>query len=533
MKTKIVIWSTDENEQKHLLAIQLDQVENQINIFKFPEAIVAEDFYKALMNQWKNNEEVTFPEGYETLVRPLSVTDNLLPDNLKVDRPDIVTRAKAEWHFVVLSSKLYELYSSELVDIKEKVDKLDNYSSSVWEEMKGFWNKVQDQVREKNLFREHANELRSSTNTLFDKLKEMRKTLDSKFREESKEQSAFFYSKVTEIKEKIQGGKSLQPLFEELKKLQSTFTKGKFTKEDRSKIWNKIDAAFKELKEKKYGKAGAQSGGNNNALARLENRYQGLIGAISRMKNSIDRDLRDKNPGNRAPVGQLEEQLRQAKAQMIDERVASKQVKMKDMLATKVQLESKIEKEKQREERRKEQAEIKARTEAKKKEIKDKIASTSVELDAEVAAKLAAAAAAIKEGKTPAKKSEKQEENKIVDEPAQEEVKQEVVDAVEAKDVAIEVEKKDVPVITSVEVNVEDVLADKIAKAKGEEANSTKENEVKEESGEETISDKVEDVIDDVTEVIEDVVDSLKSVASVAIGKVTDFVEKLNTEEEE
>jgi len=500
MKNKIVIWAKDEADQKLLLGIELNEKDNTVNIYKFPEAIVTEDFYKQLMSTWKNGTDLPFPEGYSTLTRPLSVTDDLLPVELKVDRPDIITRAKAEWHFVVLSSKLYELYQSELADISEKVDRLEQYSAPIWEEMKGFWSKVQGQVRERNLFREHANELRSSTNALFDKLKSMRKQMDAKFREESKEHVTFFNEKLTEIKEKIEGGKSLQPLFEELKKLQSKFSSTKFSRDDRSKIWNKIDAAFKELKEKKYGKAG-NNGGNNNALTRLENRYDGLLQAIKRMKSSIDRDLRDKNnQSNQAERagGQLEAQLRQARIMMIDERINSKQAKMKDMLKTKEELEKKIAKEKDRAEKRKEQEELKQKTDAKKAEIKAKIASeTKTEVAPEEAAKLEAAAAAIKEAKQPKKKPTP-------------------------------------PMITSVDVKVEDVAAESLT----EETSNSKEEipvEVEEKTEpkkEDSVADKVEEVLDDVSDLVEDVVDNVKAAASVAMDTIGDIVNKLTGEEE-
>ena len=146
MKNKIVLWGKNETEEKILVAIELLEKENQVRIHEFPASAVSEDFYNTLMGDWKKGAEVAFPAEVKTTEKPLSVTDELLPETIRVDRTDVISRAKAEWHFVVLSSKLYELYSSELVDIKEKVDAMQDYSSAVWEEMKGFWSKVQQQV---------------------------------------------------------------------------------------------------------------------------------------------------------------------------------------------------------------------------------------------------------------------------------------------------------------------------------------------------------------------------------------------------
>ena len=552
MKDKIVIWARNEEDKKLLLAIQLNEKEDLVNIYAFPEAVVTEDFHSALMNKWKKGEEVPFVEGYETIIRPLSVTDDLLPETLKVERPDIITRAKAEWHFVVLSAKLYELYSSELSDIKDKVERMEEYSSSMWEEMKGFWNKVQGQVREKNLFRDHANELRSSTNKLFDKLKAKRKEMDSKFKEESKKHVTFFNEQITELKAKIQSGKSLQPIFEELKKLQGTFSKAKFSRDDRNKIWNKIDQAFKELKEKKYGKSGG-NGDSSNASTRLKNRYDGLLKAIDRMKSSIDRDLRDKNIQDRQAGnagGQLEQQLRQAKMMMIDERVKSKQIKMKDMLATKQDLEVKIAREESRELKRKEDAEIRAKTEAKKAEIKEKMAAAAPVIDAESKAKLEAAAAAIKEAKANAKaRKEAAPRIKSVEINVEDNLASKV-DEKKAEETAAK--KNAITKITSVELNTEETLANKVAEPKVEEIAKEKiviqepisEEPLKEsddvnssssedkEEKHESIAEKVEDVLEDVGEAIEDVVDTVKAAASVAINKVTEIVGKITGEEE-
>lgn len=487
MKNKIVIWATDENEKKQLLAIELIEAENMVNIYQFPEETVTEAFQNSLMNEWKSGQEVEFVEGYSTLTRPLSVTDDLLPETLRVDRVDVITRAKAEWHFVVLSNKLYELYHSELADIKEKVDRMESYSSAVWEEMKGFWNKVQTQVQQKNLFREQANNLRKDTNEIFDRLKSMRKVMDAKFKEESKEQLHDFQTRVNELREKIEGGKSLQPIFEELKKLQSKFSKTKFTRDDRNKVWSKIDEAFKFLKEKKYGKAGGKSG--NSQKARLENRLKGLLAAIDRMKNSIEKDQRDKrNQSNQAEgaFGQLEAQLREARIGMIEERISSKEEKLKDMLKTKGELEQRIEKEVKREEKAKLQAEIKAKAEEKKQEIKKQIAET--EISDEEKAKLEAAALAIKLAKG---------------------------------------KKKETAVNTDV--------SDETPKAEPKKEESKKEltSEPDEPNNEETIGEKVEDLIDQAQDIVEDVLEKVKGAAGNARDKIEDFVEDMTTKNKE
>ncbi len=502
MKDKIVLWGQNEKDEKILVAIELIEKENMVKIHQFPAAAVTEEFHKTLMGDWKKGVEVPFPEEVVTLDRPLSVTDGLLPESIRVDRTDLISRAKAEWHFVVLSSKLYELYSSELSDIKEKVDNMQEYSGAVWEEMKGFWSKVQQQVYDKNLFREHANTLRKGSDEVFNSLKSMRKTLDNQFKTESKKSVEFFKEHLTEINSKIDGGKSLQPLFEELKKLQGKFKDMKFTRDDRNKVWNNIDVAFKKLKEKKYGKAGAPSA--SDAVSRLKNRYDGLMKAIDRMKNSIDRDLRDKNGqnnrGERA-MGQLEAQLMQARVAMIDERISSKQVKMKDMLSTKAELEKRITKEEARAKKQAEKAEMEKAKKAKKEEIKQKIAEESkVEIDPAEAEKLKKAAEEIAASKKPKAK-------KVTPPPV-------VVETKATKEAIVAAPQ------SLTEEKVETVVEEAVA----EEPKETPAAEATEAPAEETVMDKIEDVIEDVKEIIGEVVESITEKATEAVAAVNDAI---------
>jgi len=382
MKTKIVIWGVNEKEEKILLGIELIEAENKVKILVFPESEAKEDFYNLMINDWRIGNPVLMPENHEVLERPLSVTDSLLPDNIKVTRSDVINRAKAEWHFVVLSAKLYELYHGELGEIKEKVSNLEVFDKNLWEELKAFWQKVQGQLYEKNLFREHAKELQQDTNKLFDQLKAFRKKFDDKFKEESKEKASEFHAKLDEVRKKFTDGLGLQPLWNEMKSIQSKFRDERLAKQERNDIWNKIDGLFKDIKERKYGAKG--QGGQNNALERIENRYKGLLTAIKKMENSIKWDRKDmKFQGERAEgtFGQLEQELRGAKMKMIEERVKSKELKLSEMVKTKVMLEGKMEKEKAKLQKIEENKKVKAKEEELKAQVKEEIKEKNKILD--------------------------------------------------------------------------------------------------------------------------------------------------------
>lgn len=409
MKTKLVLGGTNGQDEKILLAIELKAAENKVDIYSFPESVATEEFSQKLMGDWRDGKEVEFPE-HTLIERGLSVSESLLPEEIKVDRTDLIQRAQTEWHFVVLSNKLHLAYEAELADLKTKVEGLESYSKDAWDGLKEFWGKLQEQTREKNLFREHADSLRDGTNALFTQLKELRSKADAEMKEQSKGIYDSFMNTLAEIEGKIEKDARFQHVFNDLKNLQRKFKDTNMVRDHRNKVYDRIDKAFKTAKAKRFGDDGGNRGGDDSALGRLERRYNGLLEAINRMTRTIKRDRDDLEfQAHRIATsdGQLEAQIRQAKIKMIEDRVVSKEVKLEDMLKTKIELEDKMEQQKQRDARNAERAErekAKAAAEAAAKEkIKAEMAAAAA-AQADNADKLKEAAekiAAEKKPKTP------------------------------------------------------------------------------------------------------------------------------------
>jgi len=383
MKNKLVVWGATAQDERVLIALELLPESNKVKLYTFPESVATDEFVQKMMDEWRNDKALEFPEGHTESERELMVTENLLPEDLKVERSDIIQRAQTEWHFVVLSSKLNEAYHSELDDLKTRVDKLEAFDGDLWGMLKTFWDKVQSQVSDKNLLREHADRLRDATNALFGRLKELRSKLDEDFQRRSKDNVDKFNAMLESVETKIVEGLRLQGLFDELKELQRKFRDTEFTRDHRSKVWERLDAAFKQLKDKRsggsggstYGGGGQQQGGGdeNSPTERLKRRYEGLLGAIEKMDRSIQRDRDELNFQSRKVEnsdGQLEMQIRQAKIKMIEERIRSKEEKLNEMAATKTDLETRIESQKERDARREERHKL----EDAKKAAQDKIA---------------------------------------------------------------------------------------------------------------------------------------------------------------
>lgn len=514
MKTKLVLWGANAQEERVLIALELLAKENKVKVMTFPESVATEEFSQKMMQEWRNGASMEMPENRTEEIRELAVTEGLLPDDLKVERGDLIQRAQTEWHFVVLSSKLNEAYQAELDEIKEKIDKLDSFDKNLWESLKAFWNKVQGQVRDRNLFREHANSLRDNTNALFAQLKELRAKLDEDFQKKSKANVERFSDLLEGVEKKIGEGLSLQPIFDELKDLQRKFREADFTRDHRSKVWQRLDKAFKVVKERRFGAAGD----DRSPLERLKRRYDGLLAAIEKMERSIQRDRDDLDFQNRKIAttdGQLEAQIRQAKIKMIEERIRSKEEKLGEMHTTKSELEKRMESQAQKDAKREERqrledakkaAELKIRAEIKQK-AEERVGDEKIE-------KAVDAISSTEEAETPVAAAPETPQESTPEAPAEAapEVDAPAAEAPPKKESMLKA------VATTIGESIED-MTDTV-KAVAEVVSDKIEDKV------EDVKDKLEDRMEDVKEKMEDVKDRIEDA-------VEDLKEKIMGEEDD
>lgn len=325
LKNKLVVWGTNDEAEKVLIALELQAEAGKVIVYVFPESVATDEFTNKMRDEWTNGGEVAFPEGVITIERSLTVADSILPNDLRVERgSDVILRAQTEWHFAVLSAKLHAAYDQELQGFKEKIASLVQYDKGSFDSLRQFWEKVQAQSRERNLHRDHADRLRDDINKLFDQLKHLRNSVKSEFAQASEKIYNEFTASLEDIEKRITTGNSkLGPIFDDLKQLQSRYRDARITNEHRNSIWDRIDAAFKAAKEMKYGPSV-----NEGSLAdRQDRRLGGMMEVMKRMEDGIRRDEEELNFQRKrvnTTEGQLEAQIRTAKIKMIEERLAAK-----------------------------------------------------------------------------------------------------------------------------------------------------------------------------------------------------------------
>lgn len=359
MKTKLVLWAsntanagTDNPEsQKVLVALELLPQDNKVKSWTIEGAEATDELYKTLMDKWRKDEAITFPSGSVETENELSASGSLLPESLEADNKDLLKRSHTEWLFIVLSNKLYQAYQGELDVLQANVESLETYNKSVWDTMKDFWDKVQTQINEQNIFREHSEALRERTNSLFAKLKDLRSLEDSAFEIESRKNFDEVSAQINKIEAELETAQDTFALFEALKNIQKDFKNIKLSRTLRTELWTKLDDAFKAVKNKRTPTTPVNNAANETRLIR---RIEGLREAIAKMQESIARDEKEIGFINQRLGGatvlpnsvgnQLETQLREVRTKLVQERIDSKNVKLEDMFQTLKDLEVRLQK---------------------------------------------------------------------------------------------------------------------------------------------------------------------------------------------
>ncbi|MEO6191337.1 MAG: hypothetical protein ABIO44_14405 [Saprospiraceae bacterium] len=411
MRTRLVTWGTNGKDEKVLIGISLKADENKIELVAVPANDCTEDFYNLMMNKWREGADIDLPASTEKSTLELTMSESILPADYRVEKSDIIQRAQMEWHFLVLSTKLYRNFKSDLEEMSEKVKRLETYDKSLWDDLKGLWDNIQKHTFDRNIIRDHADSLREKSNALFEELKKLRSSVEQSLVAKSSAILDVFNTKVDEIHKRINSGGVLKIIFDDLKNIQEEYRNQILVREDKNKIFKKLDEAFNAIREKRNGgstnSSSRPSNQSNGALDRFDVRLQGIEQALKKLEKSIEYDEKDiQSENNRiaTSTGQLEAQIRVAKIKMIEDRIKSKKEKFDELQQIKISLNKSFESLKKNEEKRIKKQEENEHRKVEEQKVKAKYddeLNNKPALNAEVENKLLKAAEEIKSSKKP------------------------------------------------------------------------------------------------------------------------------------
>ncbi len=328
MLSRFTAKGVTSDDKDVILAYQLNELEFKVDLHIVPLKALESYALAQLENQWVAGEEFTFPESTTTTNPKLQGEDSILPENIRSEETGKIRSKQNEWAYTLLTAKLWESYLLELDALKKRSDDLAQYDRQLFEDAKSFWERVLEHKKERDISQDRLDKIKGDVNTIFEKLKTFRKAETSEFEAASAKLRDEIFAKAEDLKSRITEKANFKALLEEHKVLQIESRKNRYTKTDDGNVRKTLDGLFHYINDQR----------NTFFNDITSSRIKGLTEVVEKMELSLARDKKDlehlqrKSESNRA--NQLEVQLIKLKTNMLNDTIASKEVKLKDIRAT-------------------------------------------------------------------------------------------------------------------------------------------------------------------------------------------------------
>ena len=310
-----------------LLAYELKEDAFKVDLFIVPRKALSNEQAELLENKWTEGEAFEFPEGTEQVTPNLNA-ESILPDNIRSDETGKIRIKQNEWAYLLLTAKLWESYLLELDELKKKAQELAQYDRQLFDDAKSFWERVLEHRKERDISQDRLDKIKDDVNSIFEKLKTFRKTESAEFEAASGKQRDEVLAKLEDLRKRADGKANFKELTEELKALQQENRKNRYTKTDDQNVRKAFDSVFGYINEQR----------NAFFSDKTASRIKGLNEVIQKMEASLSRDKKDleyyTKKTDSSKIKSLELQLIKVKTNLLNETIASKEEKLKDIYAT-------------------------------------------------------------------------------------------------------------------------------------------------------------------------------------------------------
>jgi len=327
MQSRFTAKGVNSEDKEVVLAYELKEEEFKVDLYIIPRKSLKADDLEKLEKGWVSGEAYEFPEG-TTLINPELNAESVLPDNIRSDEAGKIRIKQNEWAYQLLTTKLWESYLLELDVLKSKAAGLAQYDRQLFDDAKSFWERVLEHRKERDISQQSLDKIKDDVNSIFEKLKTFRKTESAEFEAASAKLRDEFTAKLEGLKKRADSKANFKDLLDELKNMQNESRKNRLSKADDVQLRKTFDATFQYINELR----------NHFFNDKTESRVKGLTEIIDKMTISLNRDKRDleymAKKTNSSNIKSLELQLIKVKTNMLNETIASKEEKLKDVRLT-------------------------------------------------------------------------------------------------------------------------------------------------------------------------------------------------------
>jgi hypothetical protein len=344
MQQRIVMWGEIGTDNKALVTIQLLENDAKIIINAFPKDTVTKELQDKIFVEWKNGGEIEFPET--TFQWTIDANqDNILPENVKVERPELITQIQHKWSRKIMSAKVMQLLTDETEHILQSIDSIQNYDQKLWDKAKQQWDKIADYQKKGEITWEQTTLLKEKINLVFDALKAVKRITSEHDIEQSRILSKNFEATIEQLQNKLIYPDEWKHIFEELKKIQEELKEAPIRWNSKKNLYDKINSIYDDLK--KY-RATENINKSKSRIKQLNQILSGIYESINREKDNYEMQVEKMQHYTRGRV-QLDE-IKNRFSYILD-RIKEKENKAENIKKTIAEVEKLLAKEEYRKEK--------------------------------------------------------------------------------------------------------------------------------------------------------------------------------------
>jgi hypothetical protein len=369
MNTRLVLWGEIGTDRTALIAINLEEETAKIHIYAFPKEEVTKEIQDKLFVEWKNGGEYDFPETalhWEVDAN----NDTILPENVKVDRPEIVLQSQHKWSKKLMSSKINQLLEDETKLLEEKASLVSEYDQALWDKAKTQWEKIASYQKKNEITWEQTSALKEKINSVFDALKAVKRINSENDEQANAALVKNITKRIEDLQSKLIYADQWKFIFDELKKIQHELKDAAIKWNHKRNLYNQVNSIYDDLKKYRATEIITKT---QTRISQLKQIFDGLKDSIERDNDNFKMQVEKMQHYTRGKIGEDEIKSR---FNYIIERIDEKKKKADGIKQTIEQLKNDVAKEKQQQQER-EQEKIKRDEElaAKQEEAKQKAAA--------------------------------------------------------------------------------------------------------------------------------------------------------------